>query len=115
MVMREREEWNEAKPKGMLNVFSIYIFSIRNEVGSRICTCKTERTLQISGKCVQFTQSCLRTPLSNLRTETRQKNQRNEASRPLKELSVVSTENMEKSPCNMSLLHCCQNHNLFMK
>jgi hypothetical protein len=21
MVMKEREEWNEAKPKGMLNVF----------------------------------------------------------------------------------------------
>jgi hypothetical protein len=34
MAMREGEEWNEAKPKGMLNVFSIYIFSIRNEAGS---------------------------------------------------------------------------------
>ena len=79
------------KTKGNAQRFSIYIFSIRNEVGSRICTCKTERTLQISGKCVQFTQSCLRTPLSNLRTRTRQENQCNEASRPLKELSFVST------------------------
>ena len=33
---------------------------------------------------VQLTQSCLRTPLSNLRTKTRQENQCNEASRPLK-------------------------------
>ena len=60
----EREGWNEAKPKGNAERFSIYIFSIRNEVGSRICTCKTERTLQISGICVQNIQSCLRTPPS---------------------------------------------------
>ncbi len=71
MAMRGREKWNEAKPKGVPNVFSICIFSIRNEVESRICTCKTERTLQISGKCVQFTQSCLRTPLSNSRTKNK--------------------------------------------
>ena len=67
MAMREREV-ERSKTERNAERFSIYIFSIRNEVGSRICTCKTERTLQISGKCVQFTQSCLRTPLSNLRT-----------------------------------------------
>jgi hypothetical protein len=39
----------------------------------------------MSGKCVQFTQSCLRTPPSYiLSTKTKQKNQCNEASRPLK-------------------------------
>ena len=83
MVMKQRGGTKQNQ-KGMLNVFSIYIFSIRNEVGSRICTCKTERTLQISGKCVQFTQSCLRTPPSYFCSQTKQKNQRNEASRPFK-------------------------------
>ena len=53
MVMGEREV-ERSKTKGDAERFSIYIFSIRNEVGSRICTCKTERTLQISGKCVQL-------------------------------------------------------------
>ncbi len=47
--------------------------------------------------------------------KTKQKNQRNEASRLLQDLSVISTWNMEKSPCKLNLLHCCQNHNLFMK
>ncbi len=70
MVMRERGGTKQNQ-KGMPNVFSICIFSIRNEVGSRICTCKTERTLQISGKCVQLIQSCLRTPLSNFRTRNK--------------------------------------------
>ncbi len=42
------------------------------------------RTLQISGKCVQFTQSCLRTPPSYFCSQTKQKNQRNEVSRPFK-------------------------------
>ena len=63
MAMRERGV-ERSKTKGDAKRFSIYIFSIRNEVGSRICTCKTERTLQISGKRVQITQSCLRTPPS---------------------------------------------------
>ncbi len=30
----ELEGWNEAKPKGMLNIFSTYIFSIRNEAST---------------------------------------------------------------------------------
>ena len=64
MVMKQRGGTKQNQ-KGNAERFSIYIFSIRNEVKrSRICTCKTERTLQISGKCVQFTQSCLRTPPS---------------------------------------------------
>ena len=111
----KREEWNEAKPKGMLNVFSIYIFSIRNEVGSRTCTCKTERTLQISGKCVQFTQSCLRTPLSNLRTRTRQENRCNEASR-LKKSSALSQHKIWRSLLAIWIYYiAAKNHNLFMR
>ena len=82
----EREGWNEAKPKRECQTFFQSTFS-RSEMKrrSRICTCKTERTLQISGKCVQFTQSCLTdsTVLFCAR-KARQKNQCNEASRPLK-------------------------------
>ncbi len=64
MVMKQRGGTKQNQ-KGNAERFSIYIFLIRNEVKrSRICTCKTERTLQISGECVRFTQSCLRTPPS---------------------------------------------------
>ena len=58
----EIEGWNEANQKGMPNVFQSTFSRSEMKQISRICTCKTERTLQISGKCVQFTQSCLRTP-----------------------------------------------------
>ena len=64
MAMKERGGTKQNQ-KEMPNVFPICIFSIRNEVKiQNFCTCKTERTLQISGKCVQITQSCLRTPPS---------------------------------------------------
>ena len=61
----ETEGWNEANQKGNAErFFNLHFLDQKWSKRSRICTCKTERTLQISGKCVQFTQSCLRTPPS---------------------------------------------------
>ncbi len=61
----ETEEWNEKHNHWEdAERFSIYIFSIRNEAMSRICACKTERTLQMFGRCLQFKQSCLWATLS---------------------------------------------------
>ncbi len=88
--------WNRGVERGktikeMLNVFqSTFSRSGKKQI-SRICTCKTEKTLQISGKCVQFTQSCLRTPPSYFfpRKQSRKIN----AMRRVvlyKELSVIS-------------------------
>ncbi len=46
----ETEEWNEKQNHGEnAERFLIYIFYIRNEAMSRICACKTEKNLQISG------------------------------------------------------------------
>jgi hypothetical protein len=50
--------------KGMLNIFQSTFSRSEEKQITRIYICKTERTLQISGKCVQFIQSCLRTPPS---------------------------------------------------
>ena len=70
----ERERWNEAKPKGNADRFSnLHFLDQKWSKDLEFCTCKTERTLQISGKCVQFTQSCLRTPLLNLHTKQSRK------------------------------------------
>ena len=96
------------KTEGNAQRFWIYIFSIRIEVGSRICTCKTERTLQMSGKCVQLTQSCLRTPLFNLRTKTRQENQCNEASHPQKRAQRCLNIKYGEISLRENLLHCRQ-------
>ena len=63
MVMKQRGGTKQNQ-KGMLNVFQSAFSRSEKKQIPRICTCKTERTLQISGKCVQFTQSCLRTPPS---------------------------------------------------
>ena len=61
----ETEEWNKKQNlRENAERFSIYIFSTRNEAMSGICACKTERTLQIFGWCLQFKQSCLWAPLS---------------------------------------------------
>ena len=115
MKWRWKGEVERSKTGRNAQRFWIYIFSIRNEVGSRTCTCKTERTLQISGKCVQFTQSCLRTPLSNLRTRTRQENWCNEASR-LKKSSALSQHKIWRSLLAIWICYiAAKNHNLFMK
>ncbi len=91
MAMRGREEWNEAKPKGMLNVFQS-TFS-RSEMKQDL-----EFALaKLRGLCKYLANVYnshihvygLHCPICA--QETRQKNQCNEASRPLKELSVVST------------------------
>ncbi len=92
----ETEGWNEKQThRGDAERFSIYIFSIRNEAMSRICACKTERTLQIFGRCIQFKQSCLRTPPSYfcLRKQSRKINAMRWVVFPKcikKELSVIS-------------------------
>ncbi len=60
----EREGWNEAKLMGNAECFfNLHFIDKRGSKDLEFCTRKTERTLQISGKCVQNTQSCLRTPL----------------------------------------------------
>ena len=59
MVMKQRGGTKQNQ-KGMLNVFQSTFSQSGMKQISRICICKTERTLQISGKCVQFKQSCLR-------------------------------------------------------
>ncbi len=98
----ETEGWNEAKPEGNAErFFNLHFLDQKWSKRSRICTCKTERTLQISGKCVQFTQSCLRTPPSYFCPQNKaEKSTQWGESSFLKELSVVSTWNMEKCPCN---------------
>jgi hypothetical protein len=46
----ETEGWNESKTmEGMLNVFQSTFSRSGKKKISRICTCKTERTLQILG------------------------------------------------------------------
>ena len=60
----ETEGWNEAKPKGNAERFSIYIFSIRNEVKDLEFALAKLRGLCKYLASVQFTQSCLRTPPS---------------------------------------------------
>ena len=62
MAMKERGGTKQNQ-KGMPNVFQSTFSRSEMKLGSRICTCKTERTLQISGECVQNIQPCLRTPL----------------------------------------------------
>ena len=54
------------------------------------CTCKTERTLQILAN-VQFTRSCLRTSLFNMRTKQSRKVDAMRRAFLKKGLSVVST------------------------
>ena len=63
MMMKQRGGTKQNQ-KGMLIVFQSTFSRSEEKQRSRICACKTERTLQISGKCVQITQSCLRTPPS---------------------------------------------------
>ncbi len=84
----ETEGWNESKT---IKVFQSTFSQSGKKQISRICTCKTERTLQISGICIQFKPSCLRTPPSYfcLRKQSRKIN----AMRRVvlkKELSVIS-------------------------
>ncbi len=54
-----------------------------------------------------------------LSAKTKQENQCNEASRLSENVSKMSSalshKNMEKSPCKLNLLHCRQNHDLFVK
>ena len=68
----EREGWNEAKPKGNAErFFNLHFLDQKWSKDLEFCTCKTERTLQISGKCVQNIQSCLRTPPSYFKHENK--------------------------------------------
>ncbi len=89
--MKQRVERSKTK-KGMPNVFLIYIFSIRNEVKDLEFAlaklrglCKYLASVHNSHSHVYGLHRLI------LCTKTKQKNQCNEASRPLKELSVIST------------------------
>ena len=91
MVMKQRGGTKQNQ-KGMLNVFSIYIFSIRNEVKDLEFAlaklrglCKYLASVYNSHSHVYGLHRLI------LCTKAKQKNQCNEASRPLKELSFVST------------------------
>ena len=59
MAINQRGE-TKGKPhvEKMLNVFDLHFSTPAVKAMSRICTCKTERNLQIFGWCLQFKQSC---------------------------------------------------------
>ena len=90
MVMKQRGGTKQNQ-KGMLNVFQSTFSRSEIEQIARAYVCKTERTLQISGKCVQFTQSCLRTPPSSFAHKQGRKINAMRRVVHIKELSVIST------------------------
>ncbi len=105
----EAEGWNEAKPKGNAEYFfnlhfldqkwskDLEFLHLQNwEDSANIWQICTKHTVMSTDSTVLF---CAQ--------KARQKNQCNETSRPLKSSAL--------SPYNLSLLHCRQNHNLFMK
>ena len=56
MAMKQRSGTKSKTIEGMLNVFQSTFSRSEMKQGSRICTCKAERTLQISGKtCTIYT------------------------------------------------------------
>jgi hypothetical protein len=104
----------------MLNVFDLHFPTPAVEAMFRICTCKTERNLQIFGWCLQFKQSCPWATLSYfLSAKTMQGNQRNEASRlrnASKELSVIIRLECEEASLQLEFTMLPpKNHNLFVR
>ena len=92
MVMKQRGGTKQNQ-KGMLNVFSIYIFLIRNEVKDlEFALAKLRGLCKYLASVYNSHSHVLRTPPYYFcARKARQKNQCNEASRPSKELSVIST------------------------
>ena len=112
MTMKWRGGTKSKTMEGMLNVFqSTFSRSGKKQI-SRICTCKTERTLQISGKCVQFKQSCLWATLSYfcLRKQGRKINamRRVVFEKCIKKSSALSHVKCEEVSLQLNLLHCRQ-------
>ncbi len=91
MVMREREEWNEAKPKEMLNVFQSTFSRSEMKQDLEFALAKLRGLCKYLANVYNSHSHVYGLHGPICAQETRQENQFNEASRPLKELSVVST------------------------
>jgi hypothetical protein len=91
MVMKQRGGTKQNQ-KGMLNVFTIYIFSIRNEVKDlEFALAKLRGLCKYLASVYNSHSHVYGIHRPTFVHKTKQKNQRNEASRPLKELSVISS------------------------
>ncbi len=91
MVMKQRGGTKQNQ-KGMLNVSSIYIFSIRREANSwNLCLQKLRGLCKYLANVHNSYSHVYGLHRLTFVHKTKQKNQRNEASRLLKELSVIST------------------------
>jgi hypothetical protein len=115
MAMKERGGTKQ-NLEGMPNVFQSAFSRSEMKYGSRIFALAKLRGLCKCLANVYKTHSHvygLRCFILCTKSKAEKSMQSGESS--FKELSVVSTQNMEKSPCNLNLLHCRQNHNLFMK
>ena len=78
----EREGWNEAKPKGNAERFSIYIFSIRNEVKDlEFALAKLRGLCKYLASVYNSHSHVYGLHRPTFVHKTKQKNQRNEASR----------------------------------
>ncbi len=94
MVMKQRGGMKQNQ-KGMLNVFSIYIFSIRNEVDEdedlEFALAKLRGLCKYLASVYNSHSHVYGLHRLTFVHKTKQKTQCNEASCPLKELSVIST------------------------
>ncbi len=109
----ETEEWNEKQNHGgNADRFSIDIFSIRNEV------CLEFALAKLRGLCKYLADAynsnshvcglhCLTFVYENKAGKSTQWGESSFRKCIKKELSVIS-QNMEKSPCKLNLLHCRQ-------
>ena len=104
MAMKQRSGTKSKTIGGMLNVFQS-TFS-----RSEMKPCLEFMLAKLRGLCKYLANAYNSNShvYGLLSTRTRQENQRNEASRPLKKSSALSHKNMEKSPCKLNLLHCRQ-------
>ena len=111
----ETEGWNEAKPKGNAERFSICIFSIRREVNSWNLHLQKLRGLckYLANVCNSHSHVYGLHRLLLLTNKAERSTYWGESS--FKRAQRYLNINMEKSPYKLNLLHCRQNHNLFMK
>ena len=84
MAVKERGVERSKTEGNAQRFFNLHFLDQKRSKDLEFALAKLRGLCKYLAKCVQLTQSCLRTPLSNLRTKTRQENQCNEASRPLK-------------------------------
>ena len=112
----ETEGWNEAKPKGNAERFFNLHFldqkwskDLEFALAKLRGLCKYLASVHNSHSHVYGLHRLI------LCTKTKQENQCNEASRLLKELSVISTQNMEKSPSNWIYYIAAKTTTSFMK